>query len=150
MDSPLKIFTEQLRHGKREMIEHVLPSDLLDLNEPDISFHSPVHLKGEAYETDEHLILHLFAHTEVQMPCSVCNQMTVVPLQAEDIYHTIPLNELKSTIFDFTDIVREELVLLIPQFVECQEGKCPERSTVTKFMKSPKVSDEHHFPFADL
>jgi uncharacterized metal-binding protein YceD (DUF177 family) len=150
MESPLKIFTEQLRNGKREVIEHTLPSEFLDIHESDLSFQGPIDLKGEAYATDEHLILHLSAHAEVQMPCSICNQMTQVSLKAEDIYHTIPFDDLKSTIFDFTDLLREEIVLLIPQFVECQQGQCPDRTDVSKFMKSKAVSPQNHFPFADL
>ena len=150
MESPLKIFTEQLRAGKREEIEHVLSSDLLGIQESDLVFHSPIYLKGEAYATDEHLILQLSAHTEVKMPCSICNEMIFVPLKTEEIYHTILFTDLKSTIFDFTDLVREEIVILIPQFIECQEGKCPDRTFVSKFMKNKAVSPQNHFPFADL
>ena len=150
MESPLIILTEQLRDGKREQIEHVLPPDFLGLNEPDLIFHSPIYLKGEVYATDEDLILQLSAHTEVKMPCSICNEMTFVTLKTEELYHTILLGELKSTTFDFTDILREEIVILIPQYVECQQGKCPERKIVSKFMKSKAVSPQNHFPFADL
>ncbi|HEX4838817.1 MAG TPA: hypothetical protein VFU89_00050 [Rhabdochlamydiaceae bacterium] len=154
MDSPLKIFIEQLRNGKRERFEHILPSDFLDINEPDLVFHSPIYVKGEVYATDEDLILQLSAHTEVQMPCSICNQMTFVSLNTEELYHTILLKELESTTFDFTDILREELVILIPQYVECQNSKCPERQSLSKFMKnkaaSPQNHSWNHFPFADL
>lgn len=147
MESPLKIFTEQLRNGKRETFEHTLPPDFLEIHEPDLVFHHSIHVKGEAYATDEDLILQLIAHTEAQMPCSICNQMTFVTLKTEKLYHTIPLDD--STTFDFTDILREELVILIPQYVECH-GKCPERQTVSKFMKNKAVSPQNHFPFADL
>ncbi|HEX2579374.1 MAG TPA: hypothetical protein VHK67_03110 [Rhabdochlamydiaceae bacterium] len=144
----LKVFTEQLRDGKRETFEHVLPPDFLGINEPDIVFHHPIHVKGEVYATDEDLILQLSAHTEVQMPCSICNQMTFVPLKTEELYHTILLDD--STTFDFSDILREELIILIPQYVECHNGKCPERQIVSKFMKNKAVSPQNHFPFADL
>ncbi len=150
MDSPLKIFTEQLRDGKREQIEHVLPPDFLGLGEPDLIFQHPIYLKGEVYATDEDLILQLSAHTEVKMPCSICNDMTFVTLKTEELYHTILLSELESTTFDFTDILREEIVILIPQYVECQQGNCPERKVISKFMKSKVVSPQNHFPFADL
>jgi uncharacterized metal-binding protein YceD (DUF177 family) len=150
MESPLKIFTKQLRDGKREEIEHVLPPDFLGIQESDLVFHSPIYVKGEAYATDEHLILQLSAHTEVKMPCSICNEMTFVTLKTEEIYHTILFDDLKSTIFDFTDLLHEEIVILIPYFVECQQGKCPERTHVSKFMKSKTVSPQNHFPFADL
>jgi uncharacterized metal-binding protein YceD (DUF177 family) len=150
LESPLKIFTEQLRDGKREEIEHVLSPDFLGIQESDLVFHSPIHLKGEAYATDEHLILQLSAHTEVKMLCSICNEMTFISLKTEEIYHTILFTDLKSTIFDFTDLIREEIVILIPLFVECQQGKCPDRKHVSKFMKNKAIYPQNHFPFADL
>jgi len=150
METPLKIYTEQFREGKREALEYVLPADILDIQEEGISFSSPIHLKGEVYATDEHLILQLSAHTEIQMPCSICNEMTFVSLTTEEIYHTIPFDEMQTTIFDFTDLVREEIIILIPQFVECNQGKCPTRTDISKFMKSKAVTPQNHFPFADL
>ena len=150
MESPLKIYIEQLRSGKREEIEHVLPPDFLDIHESDLIFQTPITLKGEAYTTDDDLILQLSAQTEVKMPCSICNEKTFVTLKTEEIYHTIPLGDLKSSIFDFTDLLREEIVLLIPHYVECHQGKCPERSQVNQYMKSKTVSPQNHFPFADL
>ncbi|MGH7890018.1 MAG: YceD family protein, partial [Thermodesulfobacteriota bacterium] len=110
METPLKIFTEQLTSGKHESIELDLPSDFLSLNEKELTFTSPVHLKGEAYVADNHLILQLCAQAEVKMPCSICNEMTVMPLAAQEIFHTILLDDIESTIFDFTDIVREEII----------------------------------------
>jgi len=144
----LKIFTEQLRDGKRETFEHTLPPDFLGINEPDLVFHHPIHVKGEAYTTDEDLILQLIAHTEVQIPCTICNQMIFVPLKTEELYHTILLDA--SSTFDFSDILREELIILIPHYVECHNGKCPERQTVSKFMKNKAVSPKNYFPFTDL
>ena len=143
----LKILTDQLRDGKREKIEHILPPDFLGIQEPSLVFQSPIHLKGEAYATDEHLLLQLSAQTECEMPCSICNEMTLVPLKTEEIYHLIPFTDLKTPIFDFTELVREEIVLLIPLFVECRQGKCPDRKQVSKLMKKPS---HEHFPFADL
>ena len=150
MDSHLKIHTQQLRDGKRQEIEHVLPPDFLQVEEQDLVFKSPIYLKGEAYVTDDHLILQLSAQTEVMMHCNLCNEMIFIPLQTEEIYHTIPLSELDSTIFDFSDLVREEIILLIPQFVECQGGRCPQRNLLSKLMKTKANSTPHHTPFSDF
>ncbi len=150
METPLKIFTKQFRDGKRQTLDYVLPADFLDIREEGISFHSPLHLKGGVYATDDHLILQLSAETEVEMPCSVCNEKTFVPLKTEEIFHTIPFDEMESTTFDFTDLVREEIIILIPQFVECNQGKCPSRTDISKFIKAKAATSHDHFPFADL
>jgi uncharacterized metal-binding protein YceD (DUF177 family) len=150
METPLKIYVEQYRDGKREALDYALPSEFLEIKESDLTFRSPVYLKGEVYATDEHLILQLSAHTEAEMPCNVCNKKIFVPVKADMIYHAIPLEEIPSTIFDFSDLVREEIVLLTPQFVECSQGKCPERTDLSKIMKNKAVKGQNHFPFADL
>ena len=143
----LKIYTEQLRNGKRETLDLTLPSNFLDLHEQDLAFENPIQLKGEVYAADDQMIVHLKAKTEGKMPCSICNQITPLSLQTEDIYHTIPFNEISTQIFDLSDLVREEIVLFIPQFIECNHGHCPERPSVAKFIKE---KSDHHFPFADL
>ncbi len=146
----LQLHTQQLRDGKRDEITATLSPEFLEIQEKDITFKTPIHIQGEAYATEDHLILQLSARTEVNMPCTICNEMVFVPLEAKNIYHTIPFDELKSLIFDFTDLVREEIVLLIPQFIECRQGKCPERSDISKFMKKKIAAPHNHFPFADL
>lgn len=143
----LKIYTEQLRSGKRETFDLTLPADFLDIHEQELAFETPIQLKGEVYAADDQMIVHLKAKTEGKMPCSICNQTTPFSLKTEDIYHTIPFNEISTQIFDLTDLVREEIILLIPQFIECNQGHCPERPSVTKFIKE---KSDHHFPFADL
>ncbi len=50
--------------------------------------------------------------------------------------------------------IRETILLQTPLFIECSEGKSPERALLTQFFKkeSPPSKDEAtiNFPFADL
>lgn len=149
MDNSLIIHTEQLKTGVFHSIDQILPPTFLQIEEKELSFKSPIELKGKIYSTDDHLIINFTAKTEAGIPCSLCNQMTFIPLQTQEIYHTIPLVELKTTIFDLSDIIREEIVLLIPQFIECQGGRCPERKSLSKLMKSKSTSN-HHYPFSEF
>lgn len=141
----LILYTEQFEEGKKEKIDQTLSPEFLKISEEELQFNSPVLLQGEASVITDHLILKFSVSTEAEMLCSVCNKPVRFPIVAKEISHSLPLVEMKSSIFDYTDLVREEILLQIPQFVECNQGKCPERAQVDKFLKKPD-----NFPFADL
>jgi len=142
----IKIFTEQLKEDARQSFEVSFPGDFLELHEQEIQTPSPVAVKGEAYVLDELLMLTFDIATEIDIPCSICNKATRVPLQNKNILISLPLAELPSSIYDPSDVIREEVVMLIPQFVECQKGACPERKALDPYLKHEKKN----FPFADL
>ena len=146
----LKIFTEQLKDDHREKIDASLSPEFLDLHEKEIKTSSPIVVKGEAYVVDDLLMLSVSIKTEVEMPCSVCNAAVRVPVQNKDIFISIPLSELPSSIFDCSDLIREEVLILLPQFVECKKGACPERQTLKSYLKTGKKKETQNFPFADL
>jgi hypothetical protein len=75
------------------------------------------------------------------------------PLLVEDFYHAEPLAEIPSALFDYTELVREAILLQVPAFAECRQGNCPERTVIKKFLTSteaPPSSPDSHFPFAHL
>jgi uncharacterized metal-binding protein YceD (DUF177 family) len=146
----LKIFTEQLKGDRREKLDASLSPDCLDLHEKEITVPSPIVVQGEAYVVDDLLMLSLSVKTAVEMPCSICNAAVRVSIQNKDIFISIPLSELPSTIFDCSALVREEVLMLLPQFVECKEGACPERQTLKSYLKTGKKEETQNFPFADL
>lgn len=146
MTEELKIFTEQLKGDRRQKIDTRLPPDFLDLVEKEVKTPSPVNVKAEAHILDDLLMLQLDVATDIEMPCSICNTSTIVPLQNKNILISIPLSELSTSIYDISGLVREEILLLIPQFIECKKGACPERKAINPFLKHEKKN----FPFADL
>jgi uncharacterized metal-binding protein YceD (DUF177 family) len=141
----LILYTEQFEEGKKEKIDQTLSPEFLKISEEELNFKSPVHLQGEASVITDHLILKFSVTTEAEMLCSVCNRPVRFSIAAKEISHSLPLAEMESSIFDYTDLVRDEILLQIPQFVECNGGKCPERPQIEKFLKKPG-----NFPFADL
>lgn len=150
MPEQLKIFTEQLKNDHHEKIDAVLSPEFLDLHEQEMSTPAPVVVKGEAYVVDDLLMLSLAVCTDIEMPCSICNAPTRVSLQNKNIFTSIPLSELPSSIFDCSTLIREEILMLLPQFVECKNGACPERQALKSYLKSDKKSETQNFPFADL
>jgi uncharacterized metal-binding protein YceD (DUF177 family) len=148
METPFKIYIDRLKEGSSLEICEDLSSDFLEVVEEDLSFPDSVQIQGKAYLADEHLVLHLNIHTHALIPCSICNQATRHSIEIADHYHSEPLNELSGPIFEFCELVREVILLKVPPFLECQEGLCPERTIVSKFLK--KSSSESNFPFENL
>lgn len=145
--SVFAIFIDRLRGGQTYKIELKVEPAFLGPDEPELKFDTPVQIKGEAYLTDDHLILHCKAHTAVRMPCAVCNEMIEVKLEAKEVYHTEPIGEIKSAVFDFSEVLREALLIELPRTAECNLGKCKERGLMTPYMKA---QERTHCPFANM
>ena len=135
MDSSIKIFVDQLKQGKVEKIDRVLNSTLLDVSESDLSYGATLSVKGDAYIAEDELVLHLDLSAEAQIPCSICSEPVTVPVQIKGLYHVEPLSNVKHGIFEVADVVRENLLLETPTFVECSGGHCPQRQSMAKYFK---------------
>lgn len=154
MEDEFRIYVEQLRDGHDKQLDETFLPDFLDVSEPDLAFSKPVHLEGSAYLAEQELILHWNIQTEALMPCCICNDKVPVEIEINNFYHSEPLDEIKTGIFNFKSLLRETILLEVPPFTECNEGKCPGRQEVAKYLKGPteeKVNDDEGYqPFADL
>lgn len=154
MNEAFKIYIDQLKDGHSEQIAETFSSKFLDVQEDDLSFVDPVNVKGEAYLADNDLVLHLDINTLATIPCAICNSEVKVPVQLNGFYHTVPEDELKSGIYNFKEMLRENILLSTPLFAECNNGKCPERTELKKFFRdtdSPNNSGEDGYrPFSHL
>jgi uncharacterized metal-binding protein YceD (DUF177 family) len=151
MSEPFKILIDRLKGGQTQKIEEDLPPTFLQVNEPELKFGSKVHVKGETYLTDEHLIIHLKAKTGFAMPCAVCNEMIESEIKVDNFYFTQPIEEIPSAIFDYSEALREAILIELPRTIECNQGNCRERETIKPFLKSEtRVDKTTYFPFADM
>lgn len=152
MDDAFKIYVEQLRDGHVEKLEESFSPEFLDVQEKELTFKGPVSFHGEAYLANDDLVLRFSVLCHYQLPCVICNQPVEQELEVQNYYHSVPLTEVKSGIFNFRDSLREVVLLEVPQFAECAGG-CPERKEIAKYLKEPSSKDEEeegYQPFADL
>lgn len=151
MKESFQVWIDRLKGGQTQKINEFFDPGFLDLREEELTLNAPVIVSGEAYLSDNELILRLKASTKVMMPCAICNQMILVELSVTDFYHAEPLDEIPSAIFDFQPHLREALLIELPRYVECGEGKCPDRKTIAPYMRSGKKAEENtYFPFSNL
>ena len=155
MNEAFKIYVDQLKDGHSEQISEELDPKFIEVKEEDLAFIDPVHVNGEAYLAEDELVLHLDVDTLATIPCAICNTLVKVPVELKNFYHTVEEAELKSGIYNFKEMLRENVLLSVPLFAECNEGKCPEREVLKKFFRdedSPdsKSGDDGYHPFAHL
>jgi len=149
MAEDFKIYIDRLRGGHVQKIDESFDPAFLEVNEEELQFDEPVIVRGEAYLTDDHLVIHLAAAALAEMPCSVCNKMIKTPLTVGNFYHTEPLSEIRDAVFNFRLALREALLIELPRTVECNKGNCPARESIAPYLRGEK-RPETYFPFADF
>lgn len=155
MDDRFKIYIEQLRDGHIEAISESFSPDFLEVQEKDLRFPNPIEVKGEAYLAEDNLVLHLTIATTAIIPCSICNEPVSVKIDIDGLYYAIPVEEIRAGIFNFREILRESVILEAPALSECNDGHCPQRKEIEKYLKKDRVPsdldlDEGYQPFADI
>ena len=153
MQEAFKIWIDRLGNGAVQKIEGSFDPSFLEIDEKELQFHFPVEAAGEAYLAERHLVIRLKARTKASVPCAICNEMFDVELKTDNFYHSEELAQISGAVFDFSVPLREALLIELPCYFECCNGKCPERDSLAPYLRAAqkKESDKKiHFPFADL
>ena len=152
----LKVYIDRLKDGGEEKLSASISTAFLEIEDSELTFDETLSLSGEAYVTDDHLILRFEAKTCAYVPCSICNSPVKIPILLSNFYHAEPIEEIPSAVFDFSEILREDILIQVPLFAECQNGNCPEREHVKNILKqtpsgqNPASSHSVQFPFSNL
>lgn len=150
-DERFRIHIERLRDGQETQISEKLSPEFLEVSEEALSFYKPISVQGKAYVAGDSLILNLEVLATAVIPCAICNKPVEIEVSVDNFYHAEPLEEIKGGTFDFRDVIREAILVDIPHFAECNDGKCPARKEIKKYLKEPEQADEEGYhPFADL
>jgi uncharacterized metal-binding protein YceD (DUF177 family) len=148
----LCVYVDHLKKGTTYHIEEETSSDFLELKEEDCRADKPLKFRGEAYLAEGDLVVHLDIATQITMRCSICNEEVEVPIDLSDVYLTATAERLSHAVFDMREPLREEILVAIPNFVECHGGVCPHRPEIDKYLKKGDAEEEDgsYRPFADL
>lgn len=149
MKKDLRVSLDQLKQGHTHKIKGIFDPMILEVDEPELRFAHPISLQGEIHLSDGHLVVHLNACTQAQMPCSICNEMTTFEINVANFRQAEPEEELPDSLeFDVGPTLREALLLEIPKSMECNSGSCPRREEISPYLASEKSSE--HFPFKNI
>ncbi len=150
MQDLLTIYLDRLHQGESETFQGPLDPSFLECKETELCFDAPVEIEGKAYIANDHLVISAHAKTTAKMPCIICNEMIFVPIEVTHFYHTKALEDCSSSTYHFAPALRDQILLELPRYVEC-EGGCKERDSVKRFIKnSSSEKEDTHFPFSGL
>jgi uncharacterized metal-binding protein YceD (DUF177 family) len=146
--SQLAIFVDRLREQGAETVACTLPGAFMEIEEPALAFRDPINVHGEVYLAEEYAVFHGDASTLASIPCSICNEWVRTPVAVTDFNHAEPIENAVKGMIDFGPIVRDALLVEVPQYVECSGGNCPHRAELSSFLKHEKHASPN--PFKDL
>jgi len=106
----------------------------IDLDEKEIKFEDPIEIKGKIYLASDDIIINVSSRTYVKLPCSICNEPIKYLLVNKNYMHNQPLKTLNDSIYDYTEIIRQAVILELPAKVECNNN-CSERENIAPFLK---------------
>ena len=149
MDHDFTVFIDRLTEGKTQSIDEKVLKDFFFEDEEALKFAPEVLVKGKAYLTNDHLVLDIEVKTEASMPCIICEKFVPFSLEIEKQTLTIPLEEIKSKIFSYKDLIKEGILLQLPQTKECNDG-CSLREEISSYMKKQNNDVTTHFPFSGI
>lgn len=147
IDDQFRIYVDRLSDGRVEEINLSFDPAFMDVQEEELAFPSQVAIKGKAYVSDGRLILSLKLQTHAQLPCSICNQLTKIPVVIGDFIHTQEIATIKGNIFNVSHVLREAILLELPLTAECLNGACPQREELKQYFTKPKGT---YSPFEEL
>ncbi len=134
MNDEFVINLDQLRKRKNHPLNMTVSSDFLGIEEGALHFGPQVDIEGEAYIVDERLILHLDVLVPAILTCTICNGDVQKTVKINNLYHIEEIAQIKSPTFDIAPILRQEILLEVPNYVECREGNCPQREIFKAYM----------------
>ncbi len=149
MKEKLKIYIERIRDGNTEELAEKLSPAFMEIEEQDVSFKSPIEVMGEAYVTDDFLLIRMSIKTEALLTCALCNEEFSFPIDIEDMVQEEPLEEIRDGVYDLLPLIRENILLAIPFYPQCGIDSCKHRSEIEPYLKKERPPEETS-PFKDL
>ncbi len=140
MQDDFLINIDQVRKSGNLSLNMSVSSDFLNIDESEIHFGPQVDIRGEAYVVDDRLILHLDLIVPAILVCKMCSGDAPITIDINSLYHIEEIKNLKTTIFDFSSVLRQEILLEVPRFAECRGGNCPDRETMKAYLAPKKSS----------
>lgn len=155
MKDHIKVYVDRIRDGEEDEISETLAPSFMDIHEEEMRFEDPVTIEGQAYVTDDWLIINLAIQTTVQLVCSVCNEPFSMAIDIQDMVHDEPLENIRDGHFDILPLVRESILLAVPFYPQCGLTVCNKRKEIEPFLKHDKpaveeAKEQGHNPFKDL
>lgn len=130
----LKIYLRNFSFKETEELKEIVSS--AEMNIPEVFPLQEFEVRGQATVAGNFLILHISTQLNAQLECCICTQTSSFPISLNNYCISTELEKCDSTIFYFGKELQDALLLEIPIAFECNQGNCPERKLIQKYLKS--------------
>lgn len=137
MEDWFKIYIERLRE-KPERHSLTVSPDFLEVHEPFLQFPYPIELKIYHYLADQVLICEWQIKAKFSTICSICAEPCEGVIAIDSYSHAEELANIPQSVFNFKDLLRDTILLHIPQYIECCGGNCPKREAMFAYLVKEK------------
>lgn len=138
MSTTCLLFLDDLSREEEVSLAFELDPSFLDLTEKDEAQPSkPIVAQGTASLVGEFICLNLDVQCSFMLPCALCNEKFEYEVSAS-IEHQEPVENIKQRKWDFTDLVREAILLEVPFFPQCGGETCRHRDEIQKYLVNPE------------
>ena len=143
MDSELVIYIDRLHQGKKYELNIVVDSSFMEIEEGFLVIGDKITIVGSCYLVEQEVHLCFTIKAPYKVPCKICNEWVAEELYIEQLHHQMPLTDIQGPSFDFSQIIREALLIEVSNFSECnhQQGKCKYREEVKHYFSSSNDSE---------
>ena len=153
MKKLIPIYVERLRDGRVLQIDEKIDPKILDITDSDVCFSEPITITGKVYIVEDFLLVQLTICANMQLTCSVCNDLFCYPITISGTTIEMALDEITDAVFDLFPVVRESVLLEIPFYPQCVGASCKNRHTLDCYFTHESFSKEkntHFKPFENL
>ena len=127
--SDLVVYTERLRNGP-ENLEIFIDAAHLDGDIESVDFIEPIVLLSKTYLAGNDLLFSYEWKGKCAQPCVICNEVFTREVGQEDQYITVFQEEIKCGFFDVFPSIREQIIVHVDAYGECNLGQCPFRKNL--------------------
>lgn len=136
MEDWFKVYIGRLRENSERHALTIIP-DFLEIKENFLQFSYPIELTAYYYLADQVLVCEWKIKTKFTTTCTVCGENFAYPLEIA-FSHAEELANIPQSVFNFKDLLRDTILLHVPYYLECSEGNCPDRETLSAYLVKEK------------
>ncbi len=151
MKKEVPLFVKRLRDESVETISERIAPEKFDISDNEILLKEPVIVNGEAYITDDFLLITLSISAALEIVCSFCNKKFNFNTNVEAYTIDIPVEDVRGDVLDLLPYIRELLLVEIPLYPQCGGAVCKNRKEMENFFKKECKEEPKTFkPFENL
>jgi uncharacterized metal-binding protein YceD (DUF177 family) len=132
----------RILQGEDYTFEETLEPKEMELTEEFLRFEAPIQVQGTAYKAGDAVVYYFQASTHASVSCTFCCEFFLLPLDVKIGNEALEPEELDGIEnYDLWPIIRQELLLSLPNYAQCRPQGCPEREQYAHIIKNSSQAD---------